>query len=372
MTDAPSPAVRHHRGEANDVLTKAVGAVAADPAAGSGAADGTGQTIGLLEFDNFQMSDVSDYLNLVQPAVRTAPITNLSVVPVNGGTPPGPDQDEVLLDIDTVMVSAPGAKVAVYDAPFTGTSGYEDLFNAMINDTVNNVTVISNSWSSCEDQVSLADAQAIDSILETAEAGGISVFNGSGDQGSTCLDGSANTVGVPSDSPHATAVGGTTVTPALTGYGSETWWNGSDATPPTGQGGYGVSQFFPRPAYQNGLNANSMRSVPDVVVNADPATGIMICDASAGGCPAPGSYGGTSFAAPQWAAFAALLNESLGSNIGNFNGAIYPLANTNAFHNADSMLSDFAHVGLGSPNLNLVSAMLAGHTPGIPIRPNPN
>jgi kumamolisin len=228
------------------------------------------------------------------------------------------------------------------------------------------VSVISNSWSSCEDQVSLADAQGIDSILQTAAMGGISVFNGSGDQGSTCLDGSPNTIGVPSDSPNATAVGGTTPTFALTGYGSETWWNGAAETPPSGQGGFGVSKFFSRPAYQNGLNPSGMRSVPDVVINSDPATGIMISDAQAGGCPAPGIYGGTSFAAPQWAAFAALLNQSLGKNIGNFNVAVYPFSNTNAFHDAASMGSDFSHVGIGSPNLNMLDAELSRNVAGIP------
>ena len=92
------------------------------------------------------------------------------------------------------------------------------MFNAMIND---GDTVISNSWSQCEDQTSLAEAQGIDSVLAQAAASGIRLFNGSGD-GGTCLDGSPNTVGVPADSPHATAVGGTTLTlgPGLT-YGSE-------------------------------------------------------------------------------------------------------------------------------------------------------
>jgi hypothetical protein len=57
-------------------------------------------------------------------------------------------------------------------------------------------------------------------------------------------------------------------------YGTETWWNGSSATPPSGQGGYGVSKFFASPPYQASLNSSAMRSVPDVVVNADPVQGI--------------------------------------------------------------------------------------------------
>jgi hypothetical protein len=325
--------------------------------------DGTGQTIGLLEFDTFNRSDVADYL-----ALRGAPpsrINDLSQVHVNGGAPLGATQAEVLLDINNVMALAPGAKVVVYDGPFTGAhTSFQALFNAMINDGVD---VISNSWAYCEDQTTLADVQSIDAILSSAAAAGISVFNGSGDTGSTCLDGAANTVAVPASSPSATAVGGTSLTtkPGPT-YGTETWWNGVSGTPPTGQGGFGVSTFFTRPSYQNGFTASSHRSVPDVAANADPALGVFLCQASAGGCPTGLFYGGTSSAAPVWAAFAALLNQSLGANLGAFNPHLYPLANTKAFNSAASMGSDFAHVGLGSPNLNAMKLLLAGQIAGPP------
>ena len=41
-------------------------------------------------------------------------------------------------------------------------------------------------------------------------------------------------------------------------------------------------------------------------------------------------YGGTSLAAPAWAAFTAMLNQSQGSNLGFLNPLIYPLAETAA------------------------------------------
>ena len=209
-------------------------------------ADGTGQTIGLLEFDTFNLSDVSDFIALAGlPAGKIADVTQIHV---NGGAGPAPgaNQDEVLLDIDVVLSFAPGAKIRVYDGPSSGANpNFQAMFNAMIGD---HVDIISNSWAYCEDQTTLADVQSIDTILQSAAASGISVFNGSGDSGSTCLDGAANTIGVPADSPSATAVGGTSLTigPADT-YGSETWWNGSNDTPPTGQGGFGLSRFFCAP-----------------------------------------------------------------------------------------------------------------------------
>ena len=334
----------------------------ADPP-GLGQDDGTGQTVGLIEFDTFLSSDVADFLNMIgSPATL---INNVTEVKVNGGASPGPNQDEVLLDIDTVLTIAPGAKVVVYDAPFTGPgASFQTLFNAAIN---GGSTIISNSWAYCENQTTLADVSSIDSLFQTAAIAGISVFNGAGDSGSTCLDGSANTVGVPADSPNAMAVGGSSLKtgPGYT-YGTETWWNGTDSTPPTGQGGFGVSKFFPAPSYQIGLTTSAFRSVPDVVANADPAFGVQLCQASTGGCPNGLLYGGTSVAAPAWAAFTAVLNEALGHNLGAFNRSVYPFANTTAFHNAASMGSDFAHVGLGSPNLNQLLLKLTGNTVGTP------
>jgi hypothetical protein len=328
--------------------------------------DGTGQTIGLVEFDTFKSSDVSDFINYITLLGGNAgQLSNLSVKPVNGGVAtPGSGEGEVLLDIDQVMAIAPGAKVVVYDAPFNGQAGsYTAVFNAMIND---GVTVISNSWASCEDQVTLAEVQGIDSVLQAAAASGISVFNGTGDSGANCLDGSPNTVSVPADSPSAVAVGGTSLTvgPGHT-YGSETWWDGSQAIPATGQGGYGVSKFFAAPAYQTGLNSAAMRSVPDVAASADPASnGYAICQADNGGCPSGFLNGGTSRSTPEWAAFAALLNQSLGIKLGALNPVIYPFAKTNAFHSAASMGSDFAHVGLGSPNLDALYLQLGKATAG--------
>ena len=97
--------------------------------------------------------------------------------------------------------------------------------------------------------------------------------------------------------------------------------------------------------------------------------GVVLCQADNGGCPNGGLYGGTSLAAPAWAAFTALLNQSQGTNLGFLNPLIYPLAGTNAFHGPASMGSDFAHVGLGSPNLPVLHQELTGQTPG-PVDPS--
>lgn len=337
-----------------------------DPPAGAAVVgvSGAKQKVGLIQFDSFRRSDVADFLALV--GADPEQLDKLSEVKVNGGAPLGPDQAEVLLDIGVIMTLAPNAEVTVYSAPFAGRNvSFQGLFNRAINDGMD---VISNSWTYCEDQTTLADVQSIDSILQNAAAAGVSVFNASGDTGSTCLSGAPNTIGVPAGSPNATAVGGTSLLDAPGGtYGGETWWDGSTSVPRTGQGGFGVSRYFARPSYQNGFTTSAMRSIPDVAVNADPAAnGLPICQADDGGCPTPRVYGGTSVSAPTMAAFTALLNESLGENLGFLNPQIYPLADTDAFHSAESMGSDFAHVGLGSPNVAQLSLALRGEAAGAP------
>jgi kumamolisin len=323
--------------------------------------DGTGQKIGLVEFDTFLMSDVSDFANLsvLQPATT---LGNISQVHVSGGATAGAQQAEVLLDIDDVITAAPGAQVAVYDAPFSGAGSFQAVFNAMIN---GGVTVISNSWTYCEDQTTLSDVQSIESVLQTAAAAGISVLSATGDFGSSCWNGSANTAQVPTTSPHITAVGGTSPTfgPGFT-YTGETWWDGSASSPPSGQGGFGTSRFFASPAYQMGISSAAMRSVPDITGPADPSSGVTICQASGGGCPTDALFGGTSSATPIWAAWVAVLNQAQGANLGFLNSAFYPLAATNAFHNAASMGTDFAHVGLGTPNVARLHQRLTNQTSG--------
>jgi kumamolisin len=326
---------------------------------GHNAAIASAQKVGLLEYDTYHLSDVSDWLKLVvsDPSVVPGITNRLSNVNVNGGvSSSGAGESEVLLDIDSVLAAAsPSSNAVVYDAPIN--TSFVQMFQTMIGD---GDTVISNSWTACEDQTPQAEVQAIDSVLASAAASGISVLNASGDYGSACADGSPNTVAVPADSPHATAVGGTSPNfGSGLAYGSESWWDDENATPAGGAGGFGVSRYFTRPSFQNGLTSSSMRSVPDLSFNANPFTGVELCQADAGGCPQGSISGGTSMSAPEVAALVADLNTALGHNIGDLNATLYPLAGA-GFHSAASMGSDFAHVGLGSPNFTAVYAQLAG------------
>ncbi len=325
------------------------------------ASAGTGQKIGITATSSFLNSDVSDWLALA--GLPTSLVNQVSQVPVAGGAAIGAGETDVLLGIDTILNLAPGAQIVVYEAPFaSNAASFQAVLNAMIND---GVTVISNTNIYCEDQTTLADVQSLDATLVTAAASGISVLSATGDTGSICSDGSAGTVGVPTDSPHVTAVGGSTGTiGAGNVYGTESWFDGSNDVPPLGPAGFGVSRYFQSPAYQSPLMVSPMRSVPDVVTLADPKFAPLLCEADAGGCPASEAFGGTSLATPIWAAYAALLNQHLQKPLGLLNPALYATAAASTFHSASRLGTDAAHVGLGSPNVTKLYLALSGTTVG--------
>jgi kumamolisin len=334
--------------------------------------NGVGQIVGLLEWDNFNSSDVSNWLNAV--GLPANMINQVNRVDVNGGTAPsnGPGTQEVLLDIEAVLGIAPGASIIVFDAPTNddiwpfndGTSLVQMLTSAIA--LMNQLTggfggVLSASWSSCEPEISDADADAIESLLQAASWSALSFFAASGDYGSSCVavnsDGTIanlwpNRVTLPAAAPHAVAVGGTTLQVGPNNsYQSESWWtNGQDGT--NKNGSYGISLHFPRPHYQDSFTSASGRSVPDV--SAEAAPGIVICT------PCNQVEGGTSLSAPLWAGIWALVNQARTGPESANGGLLY---NWSVFHPASGMTgpgNDFAHLGLGSPDMAKLISNLAG------------
>jgi Pro-kumamolisin, activation domain/Divergent InlB B-repeat domain len=257
---------------------------------------GAGQSVGLLEFDGFYPNDISNYVSLAG-----LPAVPLQVVPVDGGVnTPGGGNLEVALDIDMANAMAPGlSKIVVFEAP--NPSPWVDILNAMAADT--SIKQFSSSWGGGE-----ANPAAEQIFLEMA-AQGQSFFNAVGDS-----DAFVNTIPFPSDSPNITEVGGTTLTMNGTGgsYGSETVWNWGVEYPDEGYDGVGssggVSPTYSIPSWQQGINmsanqgSTTMRDTPDVAMTADNI--FIFADNGT-----EGSVGGTSAAAPLWAAFTALVNQ---------------------------------------------------------------
>lgn len=336
-------------------------------------ANGSGQTIALVEFDTFVPSDVSTYLSAFGLGGP-----NWQVVPVDGGVAaPGGGSIEVELDMEVASAIAPGARQLVYEAPNTWLDAVY-LFNQIVTD--DHAPVISSSWGACEAEYPSSVESQLDQILQEGAAQGQAFFVASGDDGAYGCQGSTTLqVQYPASDPNVVAVGGTSLYTGVGGaYGSESAWScsaaiygcGSGADPEGIGGGGGVSRVFSMPGFQVkfGLGSSaSAREVPDVSAAADPATGYAIYCATAA-CYSIGwlSVGGTSAAAPLWAGIVADANDYLHqlgkTRLGSATGMIYGIAGSNqpyaAFHDVQvgSNLYYYAGpgydlaTGLGSPD----------------------
>jgi kumamolisin len=287
--------------------------------------NGSGQTTAIFELDGYTPSDVNQYLS--NYGLGSGKYSN---VLVDGATnTAGAGAIEVELDMEVVSAIAPGATQKIYIGP-NSTTGVNDTYNKIVTDNTAKVTSI--SWGECESSSGNTELAALDNIFVQGAAQGQAFFAASGDSGAyDCNDGSSTlAVDSPAGDPHVVGVGGTNLSVGSGGtYGSESAWGTG-----TQGGGGGVSSYFTRPSYQTGTNlTNANRMVPDVSADADPSSGYSVyCTVSAASCSGWLSVGGTSAAAPLWAAVATDTNQYLASQgaatLGSANAAIYKLYNT--------------------------------------------
>jgi kumamolisin len=294
--------------------------------------DGTGQVIGLLEFDGgFFESDLQKFCQTANVGVPT-------VVPISvDGTPTNTMNDaaaEVMLDVEVLAGACPKATIPVYFAQFTE-KGWINAIDAAVQDKTNNPIVLSVSWGNSEDGAWWTSA-AITQVNETFQEAaliGMTVCVASGDDGSSdaVTDGHAH-IDFPSSSPYVLAVGGTTLRKSGASY-VETGWKDGDGLRADGGGssGGGVSVVFtPPPTWQSSFVPKSVnpgagpgRTTPDVSADASANTGYLIV---LGGKTL--QEGGTSAASPLWASLIARMNATLtgGKRVGYVTPLLYKTA----------------------------------------------
>jgi kumamolisin len=244
------------------------------------------------------------------------PVPAVEPVPTADGTGNFPDVNpaadaEVALDVQVAAAAAPGARFAVYfgsDSP----SGYHDAVLAAIHDTTRNPRVIATSWGAAEDEYPPAFLREMDQLFQEAGTLGITICASAGDLGSAGRDQGAADQGAhphfPATSPSVLACGGTSLTVGSGGIAGERVWNGGYAT---GAGGGGVSEIFPRPAWQPAAVPPSFqkkfagRGIPDLAAHADQANGYRVVVAGE-----TQVLGGTSAVAPLLAGFLTGINQS--------------------------------------------------------------
>jgi len=251
---------------------------------------------------------------------------------------------EETLDVEAVHAMAQGAKIRYYGAASCYDADFLDTF-ARINDE-DAAQLVTNSWDGFEvGQKSSVTAAYEQAFLQGATEG-ISYMFSSGDDGDELAATGTKQADYPASDPYATAVGGTSTainsSGALaweTGWGTEKYTLSSDQTAwnPLGflyGAGGGESLLFGQPAYQAGITPTGARGVPDVAMDADPTTGMLVGETQT--FPegvAYGQYriGGTSLASPLFAGMTALAFQHAGGGVGLLNPTIYANANTGVF-----------------------------------------
>jgi kumamolisin len=304
---------------------------------------GTGQTLALFELDGYTASDIVGYTSHF--GLTATPLQNVLVDGAAGAA--GSGADEVTLDIELMNALAPGAsRILVYEGPNSAT-GVIDTYTRIATDNL--AKSVSTSWGEAENSAPAAVRIGELSAFEEMAAQGQSIFAAAGDSGADD-NGSSLSVDDPASDPYVTGCGGTTLSTNGAGgtYKSETTWNQGSAA--AGAGGGGISTIWTLPSYQTGVisaaskGSTTFRNVPDVSLDANPNTGYSVYYTGKWEI-----YGGTSCAAPLWAAFTGLVNQSRvtagSSPLGFANPPIYAAATST---NYSSLFHDIAD---GSTNL---------------------
>ena len=284
---------------------------------------GEGMTIAIVSFDKFTPSDVTLFDQTF--GIQGAP--PVDVVHLEGGPEElGSGSGEVALDIQVIRGIAPQAQIISYEGPNVS-DGFAPTMSRIVAD--GRAQIVSISWGLCENQSNPTAMRAEQREFAAAFAAGLSVFTSSGDDAAfDCrrVDVSDNpmqrdlTPGVdwPSGSRSVISVGGTFLTMREDGtYVEEAGWE----EPLGGSGGGGgLSSWVQRPEWQvgagvNNSSSNGNRQVPDVAGPADPSSGFVVTYTDPDQGLVRGQVGGTSAAAPFWAA-SMLLTQQLAKSEG--------------------------------------------------------
>ena len=342
---------------------------------------GEGQTVALFELDTFNMNDLTTYASCYghsHTSIQTV-VAGSSAVSSDSGIV------EVELDAQLILSAAPQlGRLVIYES---GNDEADRLaqWAQIVQDAV---PVVSTSWGDCEQNMDPSEIQQENILFTAAVAQGQSVFAASGDSGSAgcAFDTTSNgshpftglSAGDPGSQPFVTSVGGTTLTvnSSTSAYSQEVAWNNLPAGQYSGgASGGGISKYWTAPSWQSGPGVNNSNSVsapcsapsgsfcretPDVSLHADPNNGYLIyCTATQAGCDPTrpwNSIGGTSAAAPMWAAMMAMTNEMSirqgGFNLGFVNPLLYSVANdptkyANSFHDVTSGTDDYDNLNGG-------------------------
>jgi len=350
---------------------------------GTGSLTGSGQNLGLWEYEGTDLADLTTYYKNVSQTEPLTPVllstdgTSTSCVYSRAGG--DCDDTEQTLDMTQALGMAPGlASLTVY----IGSTDTAIISSMTTHSPL--PTTIGCSWGWTP-----ADPTTLDPYFEKMASQGQNFFAASGDDSTWKATG--NAAAWPADDANVVSVGGTdlTTSSAAGPWATETAWSDS---------GGGISpDKVAIPSWQqlsgviNSSNKGSttLRNGPDVSANAN-FTFYVCADQTT--CTA-NEYGGTSFAAPMWAGFIALANQQYaasnpGKTIGFINPGIYS-QNVSGGSLTSAYAADFHDItsgtsgsysavtgydlvtGWGSPQVNLINALTGPPAAGFTLSASP-
>jgi hypothetical protein len=324
--------------------------------------DGTGQSIAIVARNNINLSDVQIFRIAFGLPANDPQIILDGPDPGNAG---GAEETEADLDIEWSGAIAPKATIKLVVSAGTNSTDGVDLSSLYIVDN-NLAPVMSASFGECEQALGQTENTFFNNLWEQAAAQGITVSISSGDNGPAGCDSAQQTTpatgglavnGIAS-TPFNIAVGGTqfnengnsstywsamnsiTETSAL-GYIPENVWN--ESCPDPNQCGTfslfassgGASTLYAKPSWQvgSGVPNDGQRDLPDVSLDAaGQHDSYLLCQDGICATNSSGQLvnaelvGGTSAAAPTFAAIMSLIVQKTNSRQGQANFVLYPLA----------------------------------------------
>src|SRR5580658_5677015 len=324
--------------------------------------NGTGQSVAIVARSNINLSDAQIF--------RIAfglPVNDPQII-LDGPDPGnllGDEETEADLDVEWSGAIAPMATIKFVVSASTNSTDGVDLSSLYIVDN-NLAPVLSVSFGQCEQNLGQTENAFYNNLWEQAAAQGITAVISSGDNGPAGCDSDDQTtpatqglaVNGLASTPFNIAVGGTqfdengadstywsaTNGPdqsSALGYIPENVWNESCADPNVcgvaslfASSG-GASTLYSKPSWQvgPGVPNDGKRDLPDVSLDAAAGHDAYllcqdgICTTNANGQLVNAELvGGTSAAAPTFAAIMALIAQKTNSRQGQANFVLYPLA----------------------------------------------